>query len=159
VNSTGDPLAALNPLREPPPVGWWPPAPGWWLLLALVLLGLGALVYTLYRRRRARAYRKQAARQVAELYESWARTGDSAAFAAAVNALLKSVAVRAYPREQVAAIHGRQWAEFLNSSAPGGPDFDNGFTRAVYTGDAGELDIEALHAAALHWIRHHRVPA
>ncbi|MFN2329932.1 MAG: DUF4381 family protein, partial [Chromatocurvus sp.] len=52
-----DPLQALHPLREPPPVGWWPPAPGWWFIAifsATLLLLLAAWIWRRYRRNRYR---------------------------------------------------------------------------------------------------------
>jgi len=62
-----DPLANLNPLRQPELISWWPLAPGWWLLLAIVLLGLSALVYFLIRRHRDNAYRRRALQQLQRL--------------------------------------------------------------------------------------------
>ena len=62
-----DPLAALHPLREPLPIGWWPPAPGWWLLAGLALAALLLLAWHALRRYRANAYRRQALFRLTEL--------------------------------------------------------------------------------------------
>ena len=50
-----DPLAELNPLREPLMVSWWPPAPGWWIISLLVLLGIILIGIALRRRHRKNA--------------------------------------------------------------------------------------------------------
>ena len=153
-----DPLANLHPLREPAMIGWWPPAPGWWLLGALVLLALSALVWFLVRRYRANAYRRQALAQLESLHRQFATSGDNGAFVVNTNALLKSVALRAYPRRQVAASSGAQWLAFLNNSCRGNAAaFDDRFVAALYREDQPDIDPEQLRRAAAQWIRRHEV--
>jgi hypothetical protein len=154
-----DPLTRLHPLREPEMIGWWPPAPGWWLLLAIALVLVLGILVMLWRRYRGNAYRRQARAQLSELYAAYNETGDTAAFAAATNALLKSVALQVFPREQVAACSGPAWLALLNDSVPGAHCFTDDFSAAVYRGDAATLDAAALHAAAGQWIARHRVNA
>ena len=72
-----DPLAQLQPLREPELISWWPLAPGWWLLCGLLFLLLLSLTWWLLRRYRANAYRRQALRQLDQLQESFRLDGDS----------------------------------------------------------------------------------
>jgi hypothetical protein len=153
-----DPLAALAPLREPPPVGWWPPAAGWWLLLGLGLLGLAALAAFLIRRLRRNAYRRRALALLAALRETHAREGDLNAYVAGVNALLKSVALYAWPRREVAARHGGEWLAFLEDSVKSGAGFPPGLADAPYRESCPALDPEQLHRAAAAWIRRHGVP-
>jgi len=43
-------LDQLEPLRTPPPIGWWPPAPGWWLVAVLLLAVLLLLARWLWAR-------------------------------------------------------------------------------------------------------------
>lgn len=152
-----DPLAALQPLREPAAVGWWPPAPGWWVLALLCAGVLLALAVVLLRRHRRNAYRRRALAQLQALQARYARDGDGAHYARATNALLKSVALHAYPRRQVAAIHGERWTEFLNHHCTTGARFEPAFTQAVYRGEGADLDAQQLHRAARHWIQHHQV--
>lgn len=154
-----DPLAQLHPLREPALIGWWPPAPGWWLLLALCLAALGASAWWWYRRYRRNAYRRLGLRQLAGLEREYRQHGNRLKAAQQVNALLKSVALRAYPRRDVAAISGEAWLAFLVSSAPAGPTFEQASLTAQYRADAGEADIDSLLRAARHWIARHEVTA
>jgi hypothetical protein len=151
-----DPLAGLHPLREPPPVGWWPPAPGWWLLLAVLLAALLALGWLLLRRYRASAYRKRALAQLLTLREERLERGDPAGYLAGTNALLKGIALHAWPRAEVAAKSGEAWLAFLNDTMPEGERFDPEFVTAAYQRECPDIDLEAVHQSAVTWIRHHR---
>lgn len=152
-----DPLAALQPLREPPPVSWWPPAPGWWFLAALIAVLLLALLVYLWRRHRANAYRRAALAQLEELQRSEQHITNKPEYLARVNALLKSVALIAYPRREVAATTGDQWLTFLNKDLQPGQGFPAELVTSAYRKNAPELDIDRLHSACERWIRHHKV--
>lgn len=153
-----DPLAALQPLREPEAIGWWPPAPGWWLLALVAALVLGALCALLLRRRRAGAYRRRALARLDAIRVRCAGHGDSTVFATEVNALLKRIAIDAYG-DHVAATSGETWEQFLRDSVAEGPRFSAGFTQAIYRDMAGALEEDALYRAARHWLARHRVGA
>lgn len=150
-----DPLTQLQPLREPDLVSWWPLAPGWWILCGLLLLLLLSLAWWLLHRYRANAYRRQALRQLDQLQEAFRHDGDSKDTAAAINALLKAVALRAYPRRDIAASSGGDWQAFLDST--GGDGFPAGFASAAYHRECPELDMEKVLACARLWIRRHEV--
>ena len=154
-----NPLAQLHPLREPQLIGWWPPAPGWWLLLAITAGLLLVVLLLLWRSYRSNAYRRCGRAQLAGLYADYQRSGDAIAFAVATNALLKSVALKVFPRQQIAACSGPEWLALLNGSIPGGDCFPEDFTAAVYRGDAAAVDAAALNAAAARGIARHRVVA
>jgi hypothetical protein len=146
-----DPLAALRPLHAPAAVAWWPPAPGWWLLAAVVLL-LPALVWW-YRRR---WWLRRAA--LAELQQLAQTVTDDGQLAAAVNQLLRRVALACFPHRQVAALSGEAWLGFLDAHLDGA-GFSSGPGRALLTAPyqaAPHLDREALLALARHWVRRQR---
>ena len=149
------PLAALHPLREPLPVGWWPPAPGWWLLAALVLAALFVLGWALFRRYRASAYRRRALAQFSRLVDEYGQSGDSRRLLTETNALLKSVALVAFARRDVASCSGATWLNFLNSALPEEEQFPPGFAAANYSKDAQDVDIQRLQRAASAWIKKH----
>ena len=151
-----DPLAALHPLREPPPIGWWPPAPGWWALAALCLLALLLMAYVLLRRYRANAYRRKALARLEELYLQQQSQPDQPQFQAQLNALLKAVALAAYPRRDVAAISGRQWLEFLNAGLGEADRFPAEFVSGAYSREPAPIADERLHRSARQWIKRHR---
>jgi len=152
-----DPLAALHPLREPQAIGWWPPAPGWWLLALVLLAALIALGIHVYRRHRANAYRRRALARLQALQAAYRAEGDSLRFVTGTNALLKAVALHAYPRHDVAAAHGTRWASLLEGSVPGGAGFDPRFADAVYRRRADDIDCARLGEAARLWIERHEV--
>ena len=154
-----DPLAALHPLREPVTIGWWPLAPGWWVVIALILLALAVAGYFTYRRYRANAYRRQAARQLQALRSNWLDSGNSQPYFSGVNALLKSVALQVFPRRDVASSSGPGWVDFLNETSSRNNDqplFDGDFAAVAYSAEPPPLDCEELYRQADQWIRLHR---
>ena len=161
-----DPLANLHPLREPAAIGWWPLAPGWWMLIALGVLALGILCYFLARRYRANAYRRQALAQLQDIqthYHNYgADEGQLQSIASETNSLLKAVALRAFPTQDIASLSGETWLNFLNTTRGGQSttsEFPSAFANAAYLADVPELDGESLHRAAKAWILNHRMSA
>ena len=152
-----DPLAELQPLREPGLIGWWPPAPGWWLLLALFILALAGISWLLWRRYQANAYRRRALRQLERLRTTYLEDHDSKRYVSASNALLKSVALRAYPADRVASRSGDDWAAFLDSTVAGGCEFPGTMASALYQRAAPEIDLDRMYNCAVTWIRKHEV--
>jgi hypothetical protein len=115
VNATAQPLQ-LRDIQMPGDAPFWPPAPGWWLLLALLALFAAVTAWKVIRLRRARRRR---ARITAEL-ERLRGAPCGPELAASVSALLKRAALGRYPREQVAALTGRTWVEFLDRTGGDG---------------------------------------
>lgn len=152
-----DPLAALKPLREPGAIDWWPPAPGWWILAALTVLLIAATAYALYKYWHRNAYRRQALQQLTALQAQHTATGNDARYATELNALLKSTALVAYPRKDVAAQHGEQWRQFLNQGLAPDDQFQSEFFAAAYVSETLSLDKARLQRSAQRWIKKHRV--
>ena len=158
-----DPLAALNPLREPALIGWWPLAPGWWVLIVLLLVAIPVLCYYLHKRHKSNTYRRLALLQLKEINtELEARDPDSARehiALTATNALLKAVALRVFPRHDIAALSGTAWLDFLNGTAGSNADearFPTEFANAAYQRHNLDLDMQQISAAAEHWIKTHK---
>lgn len=148
-----DPLAALHPLRTPPPVEVWPPAPGWWLLAALLLAAFIALGLLALRAWRRRAWLRAARRDLAALRARHA--DDPATLTAATNALLKRAALARYPRRETAALTGNDWLAFLNATAPEQP-FAAVAATLPYEPAPAAPDAAAFCAAAERWLRAQR---
>ncbi|MDG2046307.1 MAG: DUF4381 domain-containing protein [Halioglobus sp.] len=151
-----DPLADLNPLRQPELIGWWPLAPGWWLLLVAAILCLASLIFVLTRRYRRNTYRRRALIQLQRLHTDYVTKSEYKQYLSELNTLLKSVALVAYPRADIAALHGEAWLTFLNTSLPLENHFQSVFNDAVYQKTYPELDVEQLHRSAQHWIKRHK---
>lgn len=102
-------LDMLEPVPEPERVSMMPQTAGW-LVLAFVVLALGWLgLRALLSHRRANAYRRAA---LAELEQS----GHDPALIAPI---LRRTALVAYPRAEVAGLHGSDWTNFLDRTATG----------------------------------------
>ena len=140
-------LAQLAPLREPLAVGWWPLAPGWWALLSLAVAVLIALAMWYRRRRQKNRYRRLALMELAHLREQRAKRDQ-------LNRLLKAAALRAFPQERIASLHGQSWLAFLVSTCKGiSPSaFDE--LNQLYQREQATVS-ETLFDAAEHWIRRH----
>ncbi len=156
MNPAADPLKQLHPLRAPEAISWWPPAPGWWVLAGLLLLALVALAWFGLRRRRRRAYRRQALTALARIRTQYSDAGDGIACLAATNGLLKGVALRAYPRRSVAAASGGEWCEFLNTAFGDDSGFDPDLFFAQYRPQPPAGDVVRHLQLAERWIRQHR---
>lgn len=153
-----DPLAGLNPLRAPDLISWWPLAPGWWLLLALLLIAIAVVSFIYYRRYQASAYRRRAAEQLRELHNHWLSDNDSTSFIVETNALLKAVALRAFPQKDVAAKNGSDWVAFLNQTPLNNECFPEHFAAAAYRPDTGAINCDQLGQCAMAWIKNHKAP-
>ena len=140
-------LAQLAPLREPLAVGWWPLAPGWWAVLSLAVAVLIALAMWYRRRRQKNRYRRLALLELAHLREQRAKRDQ-------LNRLLKAAALRAFPQERIASLHGQSWLAFLVSTCKGiSPSaFDE--LNQLYQREQATVS-ETLFDAAEHWIRRH----
>jgi hypothetical protein len=120
-------LSQLASAHQPPPASWWPPAPGWWALFAMFVL-LVAAIFFWYRNPRQRI--KRAA--LSELKALQEGTLDDAAFAAAVEDLLRRYALVRYGRQSVAGLSGERWISFLSVSNDAGESL----LRIAYGGKA-----------------------
>jgi len=142
-------IEILEPAPEPPPILLWPQTAGWlWLGLA-VGLSLLLMVRRWLTWRRVTAYRRTAA---AELTEA---DGDPVTIAL----ILRRAALAAYPRADIAALHGEDWLAFLDQSY-GGDGFRNGPGRIVAmapykTMDEPDVAASELLDVARSWIRDH----
>jgi hypothetical protein len=133
-------LSNLRDIVVPPDVSFWPPAPGWWVVGAAIVAAAALVIVAAVRHWQGNAYRREALRALAT-------AGD-----ADVSAILKRAALAAFPREQVASLHGAAWLAFLDRT--GGTAFANTALLALTYGGRGDRD--AVVAQARRWIVRHR---
>ena len=110
-------LHGIDEIQLPAPVSWWPQTLGWQLLLLAVLLWLGWYLVGRGRRWWRYRYRRLALAQLADL-EKQAAAGSNTALRH-LPELLKATALHAYPRVEVAGLHGEAWLEFLDGHYEG----------------------------------------
>ena len=148
-------LSRLNDIVTPPPVPWWPPAPGWWILGAALLAAIAILSWAALLHYRRNAYRRAALAEI----DAIGKVNDPAS-AAALSAVLKRVALVAYPRSDVASLTGSAWLSFLDRTGATG-DFSHGpaagLAKAAFGAPIGDSD--AVLAAARRWVAQHRAEA
>ena len=124
-------------------------APGWWILLALTIFGL-LLIARWIRQRYARAhYRRAALSQLRLLRGTEATTTD-------INQLLKAAALRGFPAEQVAALHGQPWQDFLRNTCENLPTEGLAELDSLYAAQPPAAT-EALLLMTEYWVRRHEV--
>lgn len=140
-------LSQLAPLREPMAISWWPLAPGWWVLLAVCAATLAGLFIWLRKRRLKTAYRRMALLALSELRARQGRQDE-------LNWLLKAAALRAYPQQQVASLHGEQWQQFLESTCRGVASKAFAELDGLYQRESRPVSSH-LFDTAEHWIRRH----
>ena len=151
-----DPLAQLNPLREPAAIGWWPLAPGWWLLIILMFIAAAFLTWRLLAHYRRNAYRRQAIAELQAIRKRWKNDGDDSICLTQTNALLKAAALHAFPRRDIASVSGDQWRDFLHNSSRTDGQFEIDALQAQYHPSAGAADVGAHLDASDRWLRSHR---
>lgn len=150
--SPPDPLAQLKDIQLPDAVSAWPPAPGWWILAAVILMLAIWVCLIAVKRKKQNRYRQHALHEIQQLSNPETTLTD-------INALLKRVALVAYPDQPVAALNGDQWVNFLYRSCPqlGGNTFML-LAQGPYQNPSNisVADIEALKSHCITWIKKHR---
>lgn len=147
-------LELMHELVMPEPVPWIPETPGWWIVAGWLIAVATICAWKFVEHRRRNRYRREA---LAELRAIESRPPpNSAEMAQRIAALIKRTALVAYPRREVAALYGTDWAKFLADSAQHDPritDAASLLAAAAYRPDA---DGKALCEPARRWIRLHR---
>ncbi|BFM16433.1 DUF4381 domain-containing protein [Maricurvus nonylphenolicus] len=150
-----DPLAQLKDIHLPDAISAWPPAPGWWILAAILVAFViwGGIWFA--QQKKINRYRQQALQELQQLnYQDNPLTD--------INALLKRVAMVAYPDHQVASLNGDQWVNFLHSSCPQlSADTFTLLAQGPYQ-DPSKLsaaDIDTLKTRCTTWIKMHSAQA
>lgn len=147
-------IKGIEEVITPAPVSWLPTTAGWKLLALCALalacwFGLRAL-----RRWQRNRYRRDALRQLDLL-----STRSGAERLPAIAVLLKSTALAAWPRREVAPLYGEAWVAWLEGAGAVFSDESRKLlARAQYCREAcGEdRDLDALSREAAAWIRAHR---
>jgi len=116
------PAKTIMDLRDivlPEAVSFWPPAPFVGFLLVLVVGGLLFLMLRWWLRWQAEAYRREGLSLTGKIETQLTSAAITAEGLAALGALLKRVALAAFPREAVAPLSGQAWLRFLETTCPG----------------------------------------
>ncbi|KUJ84905.1 DUF4381 domain-containing protein [Microbulbifer flavimaris] len=149
-------LDELRDIHPPEAISWWPPAPGWWLLAALLIAALYFLFRWLRQRKQRwsrNRYRKEAERLLREIDIREPNAAQE------INEILKRVAVTTFGRPNCGNLTGREWLDFLRSTA----DVDcptqaeTVLLEQIYRTDRwDEQGNSALRDFGIQWSRKHR---
>jgi hypothetical protein len=149
-----DLLALMHDIVVPEPVAWLPGTSGWWILLGWLLAVLLLIGWALGRHRRRNRYRREALAELKAIDRQPQR--DAAEVAQQVSVLLRRTALAAYSREQVAAIYGAEWAQFLKRTANNDATIADAADSLATASYRSDVDGKKLIAPARRWIRLHR---
>jgi Ca-activated chloride channel family protein len=154
-------IRGISEILPANPVSWFPATFGWKLLLLMLLGWLSHTLWRQWQQWRRNRYRRAA---LAELEHIFSQQQDAQRQLAAIATVLKSTALQAYPRIDVAALSGTEWITWLNAHGPqplfSGPATSL-LTRTIYSGETSvdSGDIEQLGDMTARWIRQHEAPA
>lgn len=99
----------LKELPLPEPVSWFPATAGWLVVGAVLLAILGGLAWWRWRAWQREQYRRDALTRIDAM-----RGADEAL--ARLPLVLRSTALAAFPREEVAGLRGGAWVAWLNEN-------------------------------------------
>jgi hypothetical protein len=157
-------LEKLADIAMPAPTPWTPQTWGWAALGIALLAIVIWLAARAAKHRRANRYRVEALAGLAALESQMADNRQRAAALAAMPALLKRVALAAWPRAEVAALSGQSWVAFLRSHA-GRHGFADDAARLLADGEYRADSLAEMSAAdagrvvsnVRRWIEEHHV--
>lgn len=133
-------LLQLKDIHLPPTPSIWPLALGWWLLLALFLIIAVYWFFLVRKYLRIRKHKRILFDELAKLEEKL-KDSPSKNNVAETNVLLRRIALRYYPKANVASLTGGAWLEFLDQSG-NTQNFSKGAGRILIDAPyrAGELE-------------------
>ena len=116
-------IHGIDEIVLPDVIAWWPTAPGWQVLGALLIVGLGIVLYRATIKWWQNRYRREVLRRLSVLqHHSDSRLQDVVAM---LPFYMKTTALHAFPRKDVASLSGDKWLAFLDAHYPG-PSFVSG---------------------------------
>jgi len=148
----------LRPMQQPEMIGWWPLAPGWWLLMLLSIVLLITVVWLAfnYLKKRRNNPNRWALQELNAIQAKYQQHQDKRLLAEECNTLLKRLALTLYSRQDVAALNGTAWTDFLTQQS--NSDTLTVLAEAPYQASPN-YDAEALLDACKGWLTNARGPA
>ncbi len=146
----------LQDIHLPQAISWWPPAIGWWLLALMSIVLIIAVSCYFRRYLQNYRYRRAALQGVEQALSDYQRSNDCSQLAAALNRLLRQVCAQRYGRENIAAISGQDWENFLLAQCPGLERNKIEQLQAAAYSASTQLEVDASIKWVQTWIRKHR---
>ncbi len=145
-------MELMHDLARPEPVAWLPQTLGWWVVAGWLLAIAALTIVFAYTRWRRNRYRREAV----SLLEAIGAGASAGSVGPEIATVLKRCALVAFPRHQVASLHGAAWADFLRSSCDHDPAVEQAAADLASAAYRRDVDGEVLIAAARRWVEVHR---
>lgn len=110
-------LHGIDEIILPADISWWPSTIGWKTLALLLFIFVSYRLFKFGQSWWKNRYRREAIRQLSELQLSTQQQASDNCLLTVIEKLpfyLKTTALQAYPRDQVAQLSGAAWIDFLN---------------------------------------------
>jgi predicted negative regulator of RcsB-dependent stress response len=146
-------LNLMHGLVMPEPVAWLPQTAGSWMIIGWLIAVVLLAGWQLIRRRRRNRYRRDALAELKAIDTSSELAPVESA--QRIAALLKRTALVAYPRREVAALFGKDWAQFLSTSANNDKQIADAADMLASASYRPDADGRVLSQPARRWIRLH----
>lgn len=139
----------LEPVPQPDTVSMLPQTAGWIWLGLFGLIGIGIAVWRAVLWRKQTAYRRAALKEL----KTFSEDPDQLA------SLVRRTALSAYPRAEIASLHGRDWLSFLDSTYDGSAFLDGPGKCLADSPYRKEVSTAGAKEAVRIWIKTHRKEA
>ena len=147
-------LARMHDVVVPEPIAWTPQTPGWLVVAATLLVAALIAAHAMLIRWRTNRYRREALARLKAIETDLLNAPSICA--QEIGALLKRTALAAYPRVEVAQLHGVEWAHFLCRSCNDDPEVREAAERLAGAAYRLHADPTTLISPARRWIVEHR---
>ena len=121
-------MHGIDEIMLPEAVSWWPSAPGWQFLG----LFLGGVLLVYLWRSTKRWYQNRYRREALQRLQRLEQNSSLREIIAKLPFYIKTTALHAYPRSEVASLTGNDWLAFLDENYSG-PSFQQGTGRHLLT--------------------------
>jgi hypothetical protein len=153
-------LHGIDEVVLPELVSWWPHTLGWRVLALGLLLYLGIVVYQAAMRWKGNYYRRVALKKLDQLFIAYKTAPQCLQ---QLPLILKSTALHAYPRVEIAQASGSQWLRLLDSkckttqfSSPVGEQLLTIAYQSVQDWQLQDGQIDRLFELVRKWIKQHK---
>jgi len=154
----GNPLVRdFNEIVPAAEIDWLPQTWGWYVLAVIIGFGMLRWLYRSLRQWLRNRYRREALRRLDSI------ASQSPLSLTAINVLIKTTAMVATSRQEVASLTGDAWVNWLRTRVSPKPDLDilhTYLTDTMYTGSVvmnqSDPNVKILLAAVRWWILNHK---
>ena len=152
-------LQQLHDIHVPKAIGFWPLPMGWYAVFGLLLMIFVGILVGGWRWYHRGKVKREALRLLLAYEKTYRKNKDAHITSAAINELLKRVALVYFPRNQVASLQGKNWLIFLNETSKKLDFFSEETSLLLCPYQKNPIqDLQPLFQLAREWIAQRRKP-